>query len=90
MTKIEATNTSTCVPVRKGKNQKTTAEIPAKYLIAVTTNRLVGLTEAASASWPLDEIREEGGLSAAPHFAQKIRPASARVPYWWQVIAAVF
>src|ERR1700736_3508566 len=90
MTAIEATNTSTCVPVRKGHSQKTTADSPAKYWIAVTTNRFIGLTEGALASWPLDGTREEGGLSAPPHFAQKIRQASAREPHWRQAAPAGF
>ena len=51
---------------------------PLKYLIAVTMNRLVGLTKAAWASCPPDGIRGEGALSPTPHLAQKIRPASER------------
>src|SRR6266436_9328208 len=91
MTAIEATNTSTCVPVRNGHSQKTTADRPAKYLIAVTTNRFIGPAEDALISWSPDEIREEeGALSAAPHFGQKIRPASARALHCGQVVPAVF
>jgi hypothetical protein len=75
MTAIEATNSSTCVPVRKGHSQKTTPDSPAKYLIAVTTNRFIGPIEGPLASWLLDGIKEEGTLSAAPHLAQKIRQA---------------
>jgi hypothetical protein len=48
----------TCVPVRKGHSQKTTAHSPAKYLIAVTTNRFVGPTDGALTSWLADEISE--------------------------------
>ena len=90
MTAIETTNTSTCVPVRKGHSQKTTADNPAKYLIAVTTDRFIGLTEGTLASWPLDGISQAGGVSAAPQFAQKIRPAPGRAPHWRQVVSAVF
>jgi hypothetical protein len=71
MTAIEPTNRSTCVHVRKGHSQKPTADSPAKYLIAVTTNRFIGPIEGALASWSLDAIREEGALSAAPTLGAK-------------------
>lgn len=85
MTAIEATNTSTCVPERKGQSQKTTAASPAKYLIAFTTNRLIGLLEGVLALRS-PGIRAEGGLSAAPHLAQKIRPGSAEAPHFRQFV----
>jgi hypothetical protein len=75
---------------RKGHRQKTTADSPAKYLIAVTMNRFFGPTDGALTSWSPDEMREEGPLSAAPHLGQKICPASARLQHWGQVFAAVF
>ncbi len=73
MTAIETTNTSTCVAERKGHSQKTTADSPARYLMAVSMIPFVGPMSGSLPPWSLGRIRGEGTLSAAPHLAQKIR-----------------
>jgi len=43
-----------------------------------------------TSSFEFDGIKEEGDLSTAPHFTQKICPASATVPHPRQGVREVF
>ena len=71
--------------VRKGHSQQATADSPAKYLIAATTNGSIGPTDDALTS--PDEIRAE----AQPHTSsKKIRPHQREWSYDGQVVPAIF
>ena len=84
---MEPTNVRISAPERNGQSINTAAAIP---LIPLTTatSRFVGLGAGeTSTSWVLC-VKGKGSRSAAPHLAQKMSPASTRLPHWGQVLSA--
>ena len=85
---MEPTNVSISAPERNGQSINTTTATPLIPLSAATTSRFVGLGAwKTSTSWVLC-VKGKGGRSAAPHLAQKMSPASTRLPHWGQALSA--
>ena len=85
---MEPTNVRINAPERNGQSINTTTAIPLMPLTTATTSRFVGLGAGeTSISWVLC-VKGKAGRSAAPHLAQKMSPASTRLPHWGQVLSA--
>jgi hypothetical protein len=83
----EMPNVRSSAPERNGQSIKTTTAIPLIPLIKATASRFAGLgTGRPPTSWVLC-VKGKGGRIAAPHLAQKMSPASARLPHWGQILS---